>query len=96
MASISDQTATRTAVTSAAADTLIFAANGGAGGRTIFNESSAILYLAFGTSAASTTDYTTQVLAGAYYEFPTAGRFYGGMVRGIWASANGFARCTEW
>lgn len=95
--SISDQTATRSNVASAAADTLIFAANGAAGGRTVTNESSAILYLAYGpTPAASVTSYTVQIAAGAYYEFPTSGRFFGGEVRGIWASANGFARCTEW
>lgn len=95
MATISDQGATRTSVASSATDVLIFAANGTVGGRTVFNESSAILYLAFGTTAASLTDYTVQVAAGGYYEFP-ASRFYGGMVRGIWASANGNARCTEW
>ena len=96
MASVSDQTAIRTSVASSASDGVLFAANGSAGGRTVFNESSAILYIAFGTLTASATNYTTQVAAGAYYEFPTAGRFYGGEVRAIWASANGFARCTEW
>lgn len=95
MAAPADQDATRTSVTSSATDVRIFAANGRAGGRTVFNESTAILYLAFGSTAASATDYTVQVAAGAYYEFPPS-RFYGGEVRGIWAVANGFARCTEW
>ena len=97
MPTVSDQTATRTSVASSASDGVLFAANGSAGGRTVFNESSAILYIALGpTPAASVTSYTTQIAPGAYYEFPTAGRFYGGEVRAIWASANGFARCTEW
>ncbi len=95
MSVISDQDATRTSVASSASDVLLFAANSRAGGRTVFNESSAILYLAFGSVAASLTNYTVQVAAGAYYEFPVT-RFYGGEVRAIWASANGNARCTEW
>lgn len=95
MANLSDQTADRTSVASSASDVRIFAGRGDAGGRTVFNESSAILYLAFGTAAASLTSYTVQVAAGGYYEFPSS-RFYGGEVRGIWASANGNARCTEW
>jgi len=95
MGYVSDQTVTRTSVASSASDVRIFAASAGAGGRTVFNESSAILYLAFGGTAASLTDYTVQVAAGGYYEFPSS-RFYGGEVRGIWAAANGNARCTEW
>lgn len=95
MGVISDQDATRTSVASSATEVRIFAANSRVGGRTITNESSAILYLAFGSSAASATDYTVQIAANAYYEFP-ASRFYGGEVRGIWAAANGNARCTEW
>lgn len=95
MTYISDQDATRTSVASSASDTLIFAANGNASGRAVFNDSSAILYLAFGTVAASITNYTVQVAAGGYYEFPPT-RPFGGQVRGIWAAANGNARCTEW
>lgn len=95
MSVISDQDATRASVASSATEVRIFAASGRQGGRIIFNESSAILYLAFGSTPATVTDYTTQVAAGAYYEFP-ASRFYAGEVRGIWAAANGNARCTEW
>lgn len=95
MANLADQTALRTSVPSSATDVRIFAGRGDAGGRTVFNESSAILYLAFGSEAASLTSYTVQVAPGGYYEFP-GGRFYGGEVRGIWATANGNARCTEW
>ena len=95
MGYVADQSAARTSVASSATDVQVFAASAGAGGRTVFNESSAILYLAFGTVAASLTSYTVQVAPGGYYEFP-ATRFYGGEVRGIWASANGNARCTEW
>lgn len=95
MSYISDNTVTRTSVASSATDVQLFASAAAAGGRAVFNDSSQILYIAFGATAASVTDYTVQVAAGGYFEFPPS-RFYGGPVRAIWASANGFARCTEW
>ena len=73
--------------------TLFAAATGVVRGRTVFNDSSAILYLKFGTTA-STSSYTVQLAAGAFYEFPQA--VFGGRVDGIWASANGNARVTSW
>jgi len=94
--SVPDQDATRFSVASSAVDVQLFAATGRNGGRTVFNESSAILYIAFGaTPAASLTNYTVQVAAGGYYEFPPS-KVFGGEVRAIWAAANGNARCTEW
>jgi hypothetical protein len=82
----------RTSVAGAAADTLILAANSNRLGATIYNDSSAILYLALGTAAASTTDFTVKMVASAYYEVPFG---YTGMIRGIWASATGSARIGE-
>jgi hypothetical protein len=62
-------------------------------GRTVFNDSTQVLYLKFGATA-STTSYTVQIPAGGYYEFPHP--IYAGQVTGIWASANGSARLTGW
>jgi hypothetical protein len=93
--SVPDQDATRFSVASSAVDVQLFAATGRNGGRTVFNESSAILYIAFGAVAASLASYTVQVAPGGYYEFPPS-KIFGGEVRAIWASANGNARCTEW
>lgn len=59
---------------------------------TVFNESTSILYVMFGP-AASLTNYTVQVPAGAYYEVPQP--IYRGQITGIWAAANGFAQVTE-
>lgn len=90
-------TGTKSNVTSAAADTIILAANANRRGGTIYNDSTAALYLSLGTTAASTTSFTV-VLAGngsgigGFYELPSG---FTGQVRGIWASANGFARVTE-
>jgi hypothetical protein len=73
--------------------TVFAAATGNVRGRTVYNDSSAILYLKFGATA-STTSYTVQIAAGGYFEFPQPA--YGGLVDGIWASANGAARVTSW
>lgn len=84
--------ATVSRVASSATVVTLAARNGGRRTLSIFNESTAILYLKYG-SAASLTDYTVQVSAGAFYETPQPG--YRGIVTGIWASANGFAQVTE-
>jgi len=83
---------TRSSVAAAATDTLILAASGARLGATIFNDSSAVLYLALGTVAASTTNFTVKMVADAYYEVPFG---YTGEIRGIWASATGSARVGE-
>jgi hypothetical protein len=88
------QTATLANVASSGSSTTIFAANAQAKGRTIWNDSTAVLYLAFDGSVASTSNYTVQLAAGAYYEFPQP--LAGGKITGIWASANGNARTTQW
>jgi hypothetical protein len=86
-------TATTTPVASSASSTTLFAASWGDNARTIWNDSSQLLYVKFGTTA-SATSYTVQLVAGAFYEFPQP--LYAGRVDGIWASANGVARVTSW
>ena len=86
-------TATCANVNSSATNVTLFAAAANTNGRTVYNDSTAVLYLKFGATA-STTSYTTQLAAGAYYEFPQP--VYDGQVDGIWASANGAARLTSW
>lgn len=87
-------TGTPTSVASSAADGIILAANGGRLGATIYNESTAVLYLLLANAVSSATNYTVQVPASGYYELPTS-FLYGGVIKGIWASANGSARVTE-
>lgn len=87
------QTATLANVVSSGSNGTLFAANGQARGRAVFNDSTQVLYLKFGATA-SATSYTVQLAAGAYYEFPQP--LYGGQVDGLWASANGNARTTQW
>ncbi len=93
MSFINKQTATLTNVASSASSVTLFAANGSARGRAIFNDSTAVLYVKFGATA-STSSYTVQLASNGYYEFPQL--IFGGRVDGIWAAANGNARLTEW
>lgn len=85
-------TATLANVASSATSVQLFAANPAARGRQVKNDSTAVLYLKYGTGA-STTSYTVDIAAGGYLEFPAP--CYSGVVHGIWASANGAARVTE-
>ena len=93
MSVTSIQAATLANVTSSATSVTVFAANGAARARAVYNDSTAVLYLKFGATA-STTSHTVQLASGDYYEFPQP--VYGGLVDGIWAAANGAARTTEW
>lgn len=93
MSVLGPQTPVTANVASSATSVTVFAATGQASGRTVFNDSTAVLYLKFGTTA-SATSYTVQMLAGDYYEFPQP--VFCGRVDGIWASANGNARVTSW
>jgi hypothetical protein len=91
---ISPQAAVLANVAASATSVAVFAqANGVTNGRTIYNDSTSVLYVKFGTTA-STTSYTVQIAAGGYFEFPIP--VYGGEVDGIWAVANGNARVTSW
>lgn len=84
-ASVSSVAASATTVT-------IAAANARRVGLTIYNDSSAILYLKLGATASSSS-YTVQMAGGSYYELPQP--CYPGVVDGVWASATGNARITE-
>ena len=85
-------TATLTNVASSASSVTLLSANTSAKLRSIFNDSTTVLYVKYGATA-STSSYTVQIPAGGYYEFPQP--LYNGRVDGIWASANGNARVTE-
>jgi hypothetical protein len=80
-------------IASAAASTVLAPANPFRRGLTVFNESTATLFLAL-APAASLTVYTVQVVAGAYYELQGM-PLYRGIVSGIWSAANGAALVTE-
>ena len=75
------------------ASTTILASNTARVGASIFNDSTAVLYLSRGATCA-TTNYSVQVQPGGFYELPET-NVYTGVITGVWASAVGNARVTE-
>jgi len=87
-------TGTNSSVADNAASVTILASNTARLGATVYNDSSAILYLLLGSTAASTTNYTCKIASSGYYEVPFG---YTGQLTGIWATdpGDGAARVTE-
>lgn len=85
-------TPTTSNVASSATNVTLLSSNASAKSRSVFNESTQVMYLKYG-STASVTSYTVQIGANTYFEFPQP--TYTGQVDALWASANGSARITE-
>ena len=86
-------TGTQTNVTSSATDVTILAANTARKGGMIFNDSTSVLYLLFSTGTSSVTNYSTQIAAGSMLSIRVGE--YTGIIKGLWSTANGAARVTE-
>jgi len=84
-------TPTQTSVAGSASNVTLLAANSNRLGATIYNDSTAILYLKLGATASSSS-HTVQMVSLAYFEVPYG---YTGIIDGLWASATGNARITE-
>lgn len=84
-------TATPTSVVASAASVPLLAANSARKGTTIWNNSTANLYIELGATA-STSAFTARLGAGGYYEVPFT---YTGAISGIWDVANGSALVRE-
>jgi len=84
-------TSTVTSVAAAIASTQLLAANAARVGASIYNDSAAEMYLKHGAGA-SNVSFSVDMLPGSYYEIPYG---YTGVIHGIWASATGSARVTE-
>jgi hypothetical protein len=87
-------TATRTSVNDSGTSVTILASNANRKGAVVLNTSSATLFLALGTVAASLTDYTAKVFTDQLYEIPAC---FTGPIQGIWDTDpnDGGARVTE-
>lgn len=84
-------TATLSNVAGSASSVTVLAANTARRGASIYNDSTSVLYLKFG-STASSTSFTVKMQADEYFEVPFG---YSGILTGIWVSATGAARVTE-
>ncbi len=91
---IAPSTGTQSIVASSATDVTILAANSARKGFYVFNDSTQVLYLLLSNTTSSATVFTQKMAAGD--SFSAAPGTYTGIVKGIWASANGNARVTEW
>lgn len=90
-------TGTQSNVSGSSSDVTILASNANRKGASVFNDSAAILYLLVASGTSSSTVHTVQLLPSDYYELPTfKGGVYTGVIKGIWASATGAARVTEY
>lgn len=85
--------ATLANVSSATSSATCLASNSARKMAVVYNDSTEILYLKFGSSASSTS-FTYFLPAGATWEMPMP--VYTGAITCIWADANGAARVTEW
>ncbi len=85
-------TATITTVPAATVDTTLLNANTSRQGASIYNESTATLFLTMGTGA-SQSKYTVQVGPTGIYEVPFN---YTGQINGIWTASVGQVRVTEY
>lgn len=79
-------------VSGSASNVQLLASNASRKGASFFNDSTATLYIKFGTTA-SASSFTTKLLPNQYYEMPFP--VYTGEIDGIWDSANGAVRITE-
>lgn len=80
-------------VNSSATVVTLLAANADRVGGTFYNSSTQVLYLKYG-SGASTTDFTVAIASNTFWEMPH-NYVYKGIITGIWASANGSVKITE-
>lgn len=90
-------TATLANVSGSASSVTLQAANTARKGLVVVNDSTAILYVKFGSTASTTsfTYYLAGTVSGAPSMLELPGVVYTGIVTGIWASATGAARVTE-
>lgn len=83
--------ATSSTIAAAVASTVLLAANAARKGATIYNNSTATLYIDL-DNAVTTAAYTAQLAPGGYYEVPYN---FTGDISGIWSAANGNALVRE-
>lgn len=82
-----------TSVAASATSVVLLSSNVGRKNAVFYNNSTSILYLKLGVTAA-TTSYTVQLVGGAYFELPI-GKIYDGEIDGIWDTATGSCLVTE-
>jgi hypothetical protein len=88
-------TATLTSVQSKITSETLVPANEFRTQLTIFNDSTANLFIGLGLGV-TTTNFSIKIAAGGYFELAGGSTVFSGPVSCIWSAANGFARVTEY
>ena len=86
-------TGTPTSVAASASSVTLLAANTARKGASVYNDSTAIMFLTLNATTTASL-YTTQVPPNTLYEVPVT-PVYTGAISALWASATGNARITE-
>lgn len=96
MSTVSKQSASVTAPTITTASSTLLAAGAGRQMWIVTNPAASpgILYLRFGTGAASSTDYSVAIAVGGYYECPIP--VYGGAITAVLATGSSAVQVTAW
>lgn len=89
---IGGSSASVSSVSSSASSITLLSTNSSRKAFTLFNNSTQIAYVKFGTTASSTS-FSIKMVAGAFYESPL--NYYSGRIDAIWASADGSMEVTE-
>lgn len=94
---IAATTGTKSSVAGSASSVTLLAANADRAGAIITNDSSAVLYVDLSGGTASTTSYSITLGGSSAAPFEAYEVPFGltGLITGIWASATGNARVTE-
>jgi len=93
MSFLGPNVATTSMVAATVSSVTLFNAASGVSGRNVYNSSTAVCFLTFGTVSSSST-YSTQIAANSNYSFPVP--TYSGPVTAIWAATNGSAATCQW
>lgn len=91
--SVGPASGAQTSVASSATDVTLLASNTSRQGAMIYNDSTAVLYVLLAAGTSSATNYSIQLAANAVLSIRPGE--YSGIVKGLWAAANGNARVTE-
>ena len=90
---VKKSSATTANVAGSATSVTILASSASRVGACFYNDSTSDMYLKFGATA-STTSFTVKVLAGGFFNLQPP--IYTGVIDGIWDSATGSMRVTNW